>query len=187
LEEKPSERPAPARSLPAVVKEAKEKVRGGDQPALFASLGPSAPAAEDAGLVDHAKGGPGVKIIESEPTTGEMGGAPASGTGGHGGLAAGPGGSGDGIIIKGLRAPAYPLVSRLRGEEGSVEVSLSVGPEGRLLAARVLRSSGFAALDRAALKAVKTSRFSTPSPARGRASFNKTVVFVFRLKDNRDN
>jgi len=95
----------------------------------------------------------------------------------------GPGG-GYGSAVHGLSVPPYPLLSRLRGEEGSVEIMISLGPEGRLINKRLLRSSGFARLDKAALKAVNGARFMPPSRGAGSAVYKKTVVFVFRLKDS---
>jgi len=104
------------------------------------------------------------------------------GEGGHGQRSGT--GSGYGSAVRGLSAPPYPLMSRLRGEEGAVEIMISLGPEGRLINKRLLRSSGFARLDKAALKAVNGARFMPPSRGAGSAVYKKTVVFVFRLKDS---
>lgn len=48
----------------------------------------------------------------------------------------------------------YPRIARHRGWEGLVEVGLRVEANGRLSAIRILRTSGFAVLDRAALASI---------------------------------
>jgi protein TonB len=47
-------------------------------------------------------------------------------------------------------APAYPPQARRLGEQGKVQLRLSIGPDGRVTAADVVKSSGFADLDQAA-------------------------------------
>lgn len=56
--------------------------------------------------------------------------------------------------------PKYPVESRRRKEEGTVTLLVTVSPEGDVAAIEVSRSSGFARLDKAALAAVKTWRWS---------------------------
>ncbi len=113
----------------------------------------------------------------------EAGRGAAGGPAGRTGSVAGGAGGGGGVIVSGLRAPEYPLLARLRGEEGRVEIKVSVGPGGRLLDVSVLGTSGFAALDRAAVKAVREARFAAPSDWPLRTPAEKTIVFVFRLED----
>jgi protein TonB len=50
-------------------------------------------------------------------------------------------------------------MSRLRGEQGVVVLELAVGTDGRVVTARVARSSGFLALDDAARRAAQEWRF----------------------------
>ncbi len=57
------------------------------------------------------------------------------------------------------REPDYPPSAVLRGEQGGVELLIHVGPDGRAQSVDVLRSSGYAALDRAARQAVLTWHF----------------------------
>lgn len=64
--------------------------------------------------------------------------------------------------------PVYPDGARRRGEEGRATVEFLVGEDGRVAEARVVASTGFAELDAAALKAVRTARF-TPARADGKA------------------
>lgn len=56
--------------------------------------------------------------------------------------------------------PKYPRSSRKRGEEGVVQVEVEVNSEGKVDSAAIHASSGFAALDEAALEAVKSARFT---------------------------
>lgn len=51
--------------------------------------------------------------------------------------------------------PIYPLISRRRGEEGTVIVYVRLSSDGKVEEARIHRSSGFDLLDESALKAVK--------------------------------
>ncbi len=56
-------------------------------------------------------------------------------------------------------APDYPTGSRLRGEQGRVQMVARVNPEGRVVHVAVVGSSGFPALDEAAERAVRRWRF----------------------------
>ncbi len=56
-------------------------------------------------------------------------------------------------------APVYPEAARLRGEQGTVGLELSVGTDGRVITASVARSSGSPMLDAAARRAVLEWRF----------------------------
>lgn len=60
-------------------------------------------------------------------------------------------------------APAYPSLSRRRGEEGTVVLELLVLADGRVAHVKVKESSGYPLLDKAALNAVKRWRYT---PAR---------------------
>lgn len=72
--------------------------------------------------------------------------------------------------------PDYPRGARARGEQGEVELEIEVGANGRVAVARIVRSSGYAELDDAALAAVRDARFI---PAK---SGNTSVPSVARLK-----
>lgn len=79
--------------------------------------------------------------------------------------------------------PAYPLGARQRGEEGSLEVELLVEADGGVGAATVRRGSGFADLDRAAIAALRTARF-TPARRLGRpVAARIRITVIFRLTD----
>lgn len=57
-------------------------------------------------------------------------------------------------ILRSIK-PIYPLISRRRGEEGTVIVYVRLSSDGKVKEARIHRSSGFDLLDESALKAVK--------------------------------
>jgi len=57
------------------------------------------------------------------------------------------------------RGPAYPEASRRRGQEGTVQLELSVDANGRVVHVRVTESSGFSALDAATVEALREWRF----------------------------
>ena len=61
------------------------------------------------------------------------------------------------------RPPFYPSAARQRGWEGDVLIAAEVRSDGRIGAARIKRSSGYASLDQSALDAVRGWRFE---PAR---------------------
>jgi TonB family protein len=75
--------------------------------------------------------------------------------------------------------PYYPLGARLRGEEGIVKVEVCVGSSGQVLDCALAKSSGYSALDDAALKAVKSARFIS-AKALPLQNENKTVL-TFRF------
>ena len=58
--------------------------------------------------------------------------------------------------------PAYPAMSRRRGETGTVILLVELDEQGSVAAARIDTSSGFERLDQAALAAVKTWRCQPP-------------------------
>lgn len=78
--------------------------------------------------------------------------------------------------------PVYPKGARLRGEEGAVVLELHVTSQGRAEAVRVVTTSGFEELDRAAVTAVKAARF-TPAKAGGaNVDAPARLTLLFRLK-----
>jgi len=56
-------------------------------------------------------------------------------------------------------APSYPEAARLRGEQGTVALEITVGTDGRPITVTVARSSGWPMLDAAARRAVQEWRF----------------------------
>ena len=79
--------------------------------------------------------------------------------------------------------PSYPMGSRRKREQGTVVLRLVISPEGRVTDISVSRSSGFEALDDAALAAVRKWRWS-PKMMDGRAvAITGLVMIPFVLKD----
>ncbi len=59
------------------------------------------------------------------------------------------------LDLKHSEEPEYPAMSRRLGEQGTAVLQVLVGVDGRALDAKLLQSSGFDRLDRAALASVK--------------------------------
>jgi len=93
-------------------------------------------------------------------------------------------GPGDRSIARGSgrrtdgRLPSYPRAARERGWEGEVLLDLEIDRGGRVLAARVARSSGHAVLDAAALEVAPGWVFE-PDPA---GAVTLRVPVLFRLR-----
>jgi protein TonB len=83
------------------------------------------------------------------------------------------------------RGPSFPEASRRRGEEGVVRVELFVDPTGRVADVRILESSGFSALDAAAVQAVREWRFRPAQRAGLPVAGSITTAVHFRLANER--
>lgn len=57
--------------------------------------------------------------------------------------------------------PAYPVMSVEKGEEGKAVLSILVAPGGRITEVKLIESSGYERLDKAAMRAVWKSKFDT--------------------------
>jgi len=81
-------------------------------------------------------------------------------------------------------SPVYPRISRRRGEEGTVTLSIKVLANGTAAEVTVLQSSGHTRLDKAALEAAQKTLF-TPAQRLGRNVDSSTELsFTFRLTDD---
>lgn len=78
--------------------------------------------------------------------------------------------------------PKYPRSSRLRGEEGQVRLELTVDAFGVVTEVSVAVSSGFKALDAAAVKAVRSALFNPASRDGKAVESTAALTFVFKLK-----
>jgi protein TonB len=94
--------------------------------------------------------------------------------------------SGDRIVPAALdsrfrnRPPDYPNAAAIKGEHGTVQVLIHVGVNGLVTDIDVLKSSGFAVLDEAALAAARKWRFH-PAMKEGQAApFDLPFNFVFQ-------
>ncbi|WP_192249722.1 TonB family protein [Mesorhizobium silamurunense] len=80
------------------------------------------------------------------------------------------------------RHTRYPSAARSRKAEGSPNVTFTVDASGRVVSARLARSSGDADLDRAALGALQGASVPVP-PAELGARVTRTAPFAFSLRD----
>nr|WP_255568992.1 energy transducer TonB [Neoroseomonas alba] len=81
--------------------------------------------------------------------------------------------------------PDYPAEARRRGEEGVVRLAVSVAPDGQVTRVEVALTSGFPALDRAALEAAQRWRFRPATRAGLPVAGTLTTAVHFRLQDGR--
>lgn len=79
--------------------------------------------------------------------------------------------------------PSYPEVARSEGWQGTVILRVLVDQEGRSRAVEVSRSSGFEALDRAALETVKSWRFHPARYGQKRVESWVRIPIVFSLAE----
>jgi protein TonB len=78
--------------------------------------------------------------------------------------------------------PTYPLSSRRRGEHGTVLLKVQVTRQGAAGSVSVERTSGFEALDRAALEAVRAWRFAPARQGTQPVEAWVLVPVVFKLE-----
>ncbi len=79
--------------------------------------------------------------------------------------------------------PRYPLGSRLRGEEGVVTVKVTVNVRGRAENVEVVKSSGFRALNRAAVDAALGARYVAEGGRKLTSGGEAILTFRFKLVD----
>lgn len=81
------------------------------------------------------------------------------------------------------RHKRYPAAARANREEGTAEVTFDIDPAGRVLGARISRSSGSATLDRAAVEMVtRASPVPAPPAEIARPALSLTVPVDFRIR-----
>ncbi|WP_296746549.1 energy transducer TonB [Mesorhizobium sp.] len=80
------------------------------------------------------------------------------------------------------RHTRYPSAARSRRAEGTPNVTFTVDASGKVVSARLARSSGDGDLDRAALSALQGASVPAP-PAELGARVTRTAPFVFSLED----
>jgi protein TonB len=93
------------------------------------------------------------------------------------------GGVFEGAQIAGSIVPYYPLSSRRRREEGTVVYRVSVSAQGISDSVMMIQSSGYSALDRAALSAISEARFSPATRDGKGVPSSKELSFVFQLQE----
>jgi TonB family protein len=82
--------------------------------------------------------------------------------------------------------PDYPESARNEGREGTVVLRVLVDEEGRSKSLTVSRSSGFEALDKAALNTVRRWRFNAARDGDQHVESWVNIPIVFRLADAKD-
>ena len=78
--------------------------------------------------------------------------------------------------------PDYPKGARQRGEQGDVTLEIVVSESGCVDDVRVASSSGYSELDEAAVKAVKSARFTPAKRGRQAVSSTARITLTFKLK-----
>jgi protein TonB len=81
--------------------------------------------------------------------------------------------------------PAFPEISRRHGQEGTVLLELRVDANGRVADIRVLESSGFRALDEAAMQGLRESAFRPAQRGGLPVAGSLTTAVHFRLETAR--
>lgn len=158
-----------------------------DDPAAASPLPPLLQGNTDIPSLAPLAGGVATSNKPVEPVAGYASGNVPGGSGGEGdgsgyGDGSGGGGGGGTRILRGP-APKYPVAARKAGWEGAVVVSILVDESGRAAAVTVRESSRYAALDEAAVAAVKQWRFA-PARRNGEPVVSTHTVRVrFRLTD----
>ena len=80
------------------------------------------------------------------------------------------------------RHKRYPSGAKSRGAQGNTSVTFTVDASGRVVSARVVRSSGDPELDRAALAVLQGATVPAPPPELG-SRVSRTAPFVFSLRN----
>ncbi|HXM18864.1 MAG TPA: energy transducer TonB [Candidatus Tumulicola sp.] len=80
-------------------------------------------------------------------------------------------------------SPAYPDFCKESGIQGVVIVLVTLGPDGRVLDARVEQPAGCGALDQAALEAARKSTYTAPMVNGKPATQTYRIVYTFQMGD----
>ena len=80
--------------------------------------------------------------------------------------------------------PAYPRISRRRGEEGTVTLSIEVFANGKAGNVSVIQSSGYRRLDEAAIKAARATTFTSARQFGRDVDSTTELSFTFKLTDD---
>jgi protein TonB len=75
----------------------------------------------------------------------------------------------------------YPTEASARGEHGTSLVAFSIDRDGHLLSSRIVKSSGYAALDAEALALVKRAQ-PYPAPPPDRVGFELSFPYYFNIR-----
>lgn len=86
------------------------------------------------------------------------------------------------VDFKSCAKPVYPHDELSAGHEGTVHMAFLVGADGAILASRVDRTSGYPALDQAALDALNKCRFQPARKDGQPAQTWQRVQYLWRTK-----
>jgi protein TonB len=143
------------------------------------------PQAQSSHLADEAAGELNASASETETLEREA----SIGTSANGALSAefsSPVGSLDMVLeARPLSAidPLFPIGSRIRGEQGDVRIQVWITAYGKLEKIQILQTSGYPALDEAAERALRKTRFA-PRKVNGNA-VPGTLTFMVRFQLDR--
>ena len=87
-----------------------------------------------------------------------------------------------GSVIEFRPVPKYPKISRIRGEIGRVGVSVSIDSKGSVDTAKVVVSSGYERLDKAAKEASLKASFSPAIKNGVQVASDQVIYYQFELK-----
>lgn len=87
-----------------------------------------------------------------------------------------------GSVIEFRPVPKYPKISRIRGEVGKVGVSVSIDQKGIVETAKVVVSSGYERLDKAAKEASLKASFSPAIKNGVQVASDQVIYYQFELK-----
>jgi protein TonB len=88
-----------------------------------------------------------------------------------------------GVSMVGYQKPLYPNEAKLAGMQGTVLIWLNVSAEGKVTAAKVQQSCGYALLDNTALQFAYTIQFRPARQGTTPVAADATLPVVFRLLD----
>ena len=78
-------------------------------------------------------------------------------------------------------SPIYPRISRRRGEEGTISLSIEVLKSGKAGAISVIKTSGYKRLDEAAINAAQKTRFVPATQFGKKINSTMRLSYAFRL------
>jgi protein TonB len=81
------------------------------------------------------------------------------------------------------KKPEYPVLSRRKGEQGTVLLQFLIGVEGQVIESKILKSSGFVRLDDAARLALAQCQFQPGSVDGSPEPSWANVKYIWKLQD----
>jgi protein TonB len=170
---KPPTRPAPVKETPA--RQTQKPVQKKEEPAKRTEIEETQVEPEGAGEAEQAAA---MSLAVSARNDIPSGTNPSAG----GGSYSDTGGGQSVVDVTSLTVtekiqPVYPVISRKRGEQGTVTLLVTIA-SGAVESARVEKSSGHSPLDEAALKAARGWKFQIA----GADAIVARIPFVFTLK-----